>query len=86
LWRQREKLDYESLEEAATQRDERQALGFYLELTASLAATGASRAGQGVFEMAVERPCGPSSRPGADPLPWPRPARSLRLSLGVGAS
>jgi hypothetical protein len=27
LWRQRETLDYESLEQAATQRDERQALG-----------------------------------------------------------
>ena len=36
LWRQREKLDYESLEQAATQRDERQALGFYLELTGQL--------------------------------------------------
>jgi hypothetical protein len=36
FWRQREKLDYESLEQAATQRDERQALGFYLELTGQL--------------------------------------------------
>jgi hypothetical protein len=33
FWRQREKLDYE---QAATQRDERQALGFYLELTGQL--------------------------------------------------
>jgi hypothetical protein len=36
FWRQRDKLDYERLERAATQRDERQALGFYLELTGQL--------------------------------------------------
>ena len=36
IWRQRDKLDYERLERAATQRDERQALGFYLELTGQL--------------------------------------------------
>ena len=36
FWRQRDKLDYERLERAATLRDERQALGFYLELTAQL--------------------------------------------------
>ncbi len=36
LWRQRDKLDYERLERAATLRDERQALGFYLELTGQL--------------------------------------------------
>jgi hypothetical protein len=36
LWRQRDKLDYDQLEGAATQRDERQALGFYLELTGQL--------------------------------------------------
>jgi hypothetical protein len=36
FWRQRDKLDFERLERAATQRDERQALGFYLELTGQL--------------------------------------------------
>ena len=36
IWRQRDKLDYERLERAATLRDERQALGFYLELTGQL--------------------------------------------------
>jgi hypothetical protein len=36
FWRQRDKLDYERLDRAATQRDERQALGFYLELTGQL--------------------------------------------------
>ena len=36
FWRQRDKLDYELLERAATLRDERQALGFYLELTGKL--------------------------------------------------
>jgi hypothetical protein len=36
FWRQRETLDYERLEQAATQRDERHALGFYLELTGQL--------------------------------------------------
>lgn len=36
FWRQRDKLDYERLEQAATLRDERQALGFYLELTGQL--------------------------------------------------
>lgn len=36
FWRQREKLDYERLERAAALRDERQALGFYLELTGQL--------------------------------------------------
>jgi hypothetical protein len=36
FWRQRDKLDYELLERAATRRDERQALGFYLELTGQL--------------------------------------------------
>lgn len=36
FWRQRDKLDYSRLERAATQRDERQALGFYLELTGQL--------------------------------------------------
>jgi hypothetical protein len=36
FWRQRDKLDYERLERAATLRDERQALGFYLELTGQL--------------------------------------------------
>lgn len=40
FWRQREKLDYESLERAATLRDERQALGFYLELTGQLGGDG----------------------------------------------
>jgi hypothetical protein len=36
FWRQRDKLDYQRLERAATQRDERQALGFYLDLTGQL--------------------------------------------------
>jgi hypothetical protein len=36
FWRQRDTLDYERLERAATERDERQALGFYLELTGKL--------------------------------------------------
>jgi hypothetical protein len=36
FWRQRDKLDYERLERAATRRDERQTLGFYLELTGRL--------------------------------------------------
>jgi len=36
FWRQRDKLDYERLERAATLRDERQALGFYFELTGRL--------------------------------------------------
>src|SRR5438093_12486060 len=36
FWRQRDKLDHERLERAATQRDERQAVGFYLELTGQL--------------------------------------------------
>jgi DNA-binding transcriptional ArsR family regulator len=36
FWRQRTKLDYDRLERAATRRDERQALGFYLELTGQL--------------------------------------------------
>jgi DNA-binding transcriptional ArsR family regulator len=36
FWRQRDRLDYERLERAATLRDERQALGFYLELTGQL--------------------------------------------------
>ena len=36
FWRQRDDLDYERLERAATLRDERQALGFYLELTGKL--------------------------------------------------
>ena len=36
FWRQRDKLDYERLDRAATQRDERHALGFYLELTGKL--------------------------------------------------
>jgi hypothetical protein len=36
FWRQRDALDHERLERAATQRDERQALGFYLELTGRL--------------------------------------------------
>jgi hypothetical protein len=36
FWRQRDKLDYARLERAATLRDERQALGFYLELTGQL--------------------------------------------------
>ena len=36
FWRQRDKLDYERLKRVATQRDERQALGFYLELTGRL--------------------------------------------------
>jgi len=36
FWRQRDKLDYERLERAAALRDERQALGFYLELTGQL--------------------------------------------------
>ncbi len=36
FWRQRDNLDFERLQEAATKRDERQALGFYLELTGQL--------------------------------------------------
>ena len=36
FWGQRDKLDYERLERAATLRDERQALWFYLELTGRL--------------------------------------------------
>jgi hypothetical protein len=36
FWFQRERLDYERLEQAATERDERHALGFYLELTGQL--------------------------------------------------
>jgi DNA-binding transcriptional ArsR family regulator len=36
FWRQRDRLDYERLERAATLRDERQALGFYLALTGQL--------------------------------------------------
>jgi hypothetical protein len=36
FWRQRDKLDYERLERAATARDERHSLGFYLELTGRL--------------------------------------------------
>jgi hypothetical protein len=36
FWRQRGKLDYERLEREATLRNERQALGFYLELTGQL--------------------------------------------------
>lgn len=36
LWHQRDNLDFQRLEEAATKRDERQALGFYLELTGRL--------------------------------------------------
>lgn len=36
FWRQRDKLDYERLERAATLRDERHTLGFYLELTGRL--------------------------------------------------
>jgi DNA-binding transcriptional ArsR family regulator len=36
FWRQRDQLDYERLQRAATLRDERQALGFYLELTGLL--------------------------------------------------
>lgn len=36
FWRQRDTLDYERLERAATLRDERQALGFYLELTGKI--------------------------------------------------
>jgi DNA-binding transcriptional ArsR family regulator len=36
FWRQRSKLDYSRLERAATRRDERQALGFFLELTGQL--------------------------------------------------
>jgi len=36
FWRQRDKLEYERLEREATLRDERQALGFYLELTGQL--------------------------------------------------
>jgi hypothetical protein len=36
FWRQRDKLDYERLERVAALRDERQALGFYLELTGQL--------------------------------------------------
>ena len=36
FWRQRGRLDYERLERAATLRDERQTLGFYLELTGQL--------------------------------------------------
>jgi hypothetical protein len=36
FWRQRDKLDYERLERAATVRDERHTLGFYLELTGRL--------------------------------------------------
>lgn len=36
FWRQRDTLDFERLERAATERDERQALGFYLELTGQL--------------------------------------------------
>ena len=36
FWRQRDHLDYERLVRAATLRDERQALGFYLELTGKL--------------------------------------------------
>jgi hypothetical protein len=36
FWRQRDTLDYERLEHAATERDERHALAFYLELTGKL--------------------------------------------------
>jgi hypothetical protein len=36
FWRQRDALDYERLGKAATERDERHALGFYLELTGTL--------------------------------------------------
>jgi hypothetical protein len=36
FWRQRDNLDYDHLARAATQRDERQALGFFLELTGQL--------------------------------------------------
>src|SRR5919106_6951484 len=36
FWRQRNRLDYERLERAATLRDERNTLGFYLELTGRL--------------------------------------------------
>jgi hypothetical protein len=36
FWRQRDKLDYSRLARAATQRNECQALGFYLELTGQL--------------------------------------------------
>jgi len=36
FWRRRDNLDYERLEQAASLRDERQALGFYLELTGHL--------------------------------------------------
>ena len=36
FWQQRDKLDYDSLAQAATLRDERQALGFFLELTGRL--------------------------------------------------
>ena len=36
FWRQRNTLDYERLQRAATLRDQRQALGFYLELTGQL--------------------------------------------------
>ena len=36
FWRQRDALDYERMDRAATERNERQALGFYLELTGQL--------------------------------------------------
>ena len=36
LWRQRDRLDYERLVQAAARRDERQTLGFYLQLTGRL--------------------------------------------------
>jgi hypothetical protein len=36
FWRQRDRLDYARLERAATSRDERHTLGFYLELTGRL--------------------------------------------------
>ena len=36
VWRQRDQVDHRRLERAATRRDERQALGFFLELTGRL--------------------------------------------------
>ena len=58
LWRHRDRLDHGRLVRAATRRNERQALGFFLELTGRLG-------GDRRLASLSERPAGPSPQPGA---------------------
>ncbi|MGE0454464.1 MAG: hypothetical protein AB7O37_20550 [Vicinamibacteria bacterium] len=85
FWRQRETLDYERLERAATQRDERQALGFYLELTGQLGGDRRLARRAGGLRDRRRTALRPDFSAGRGPLALPRPREvsGSRSALGL---